>query len=178
MRVGMSHLQMSVSRAPSIALADASLDEEERVLVPDVCLDGAALSIALDVSVCYAEADSYLPKERGQAAAKWLDVLARRAVLKSKKYSASCAKQGIYFVPFVMDSHGALHSSAVSVIDRLAEYGACVVGCQEQEFAGYLRRRVAIALQRGNARLDRLAVTKSRNSYGAAVARGLVVPRH
>ena len=62
-----------------------------------------------------------------------------------------------------------------TVLDDLVKYGAAVLGCEEAELSGYMRRRVAIALQRGNAKLDRMAVMKSRNSYGAAVARGLVV---
>ena len=105
-----------------------------------------------------------------------LNVLGARAWAKSKKYTASCAQQDIVFKPFVLESHGALHEdSAGSVINQLASYGAGVLGCQHGELLGYFRRRVAIALQRGNARLDRMAVAKSRNSYGAAVARGLVV---
>jgi hypothetical protein len=41
--------------------------------------------------------------------------------------------------------------------------------------SGYLKRRVAIAIQRGNAALDRAGLQLSRNSYGAAVASGMVV---
>ena len=79
------------------------------------------------------------------------------------------------FKPFVMESHGALGESAEEVLNRLTTYGVDVLGCEKAELLGYLHRRVAIALQRGNARLDRMAVSKSRNSFGAAVARGLAV---
>jgi hypothetical protein len=177
--IGTTHLDMSVSRAPSIALTDGSLaatEDGKRNVVPDLCLDGAAISLAIDVSVCYAEADSYL-RMGGHEEKKVLHVLAKRALVKSNKYTVSCAEQGIEFKPFVMESHGSLHSSAEDVLDRLAQYGSDASGCAKAELLGYLHRRVAIALQRGNARLDRMAVAKSRNSYGAAVARGIVVPR-
>ena len=42
------------------------------------------------------------------------------------------------------------------------------------EMAGYLKRLVAIAIQRGDAVLDRTALFNSRDSYGAAVAMGMV----
>ena len=48
------------------------------------------------------------------------------------------------------------------------------MGVEEKELAGYLQRRVAVAVQRGNAWLDRTAMQRSRNSFGAAVAMGMV----
>ena len=41
---------------------------------------------------------------------------------------------------------------------------------------GYLHRRTAIALQRGNALLEREARMKSRGDVGAAVGAGLIAP--
>ena len=81
------------------------------------------------------------------------------------------------FEPFVLDSHGALGASARRVITTLTKYGADQLGEVESELRSYCMRRVAIAVQRGNARLDRQAVAMSRNSYGAAVAMGYVQPR-
>jgi hypothetical protein len=63
----------------------------------------------------------------------------------------------------------------VDVLDRLARYGGQVLGCNAYELSGYLKRRVAIAIQRGNAAVDRAGLQLSRNSYGAAVASGMVV---
>ena len=48
------------------------------------------------------------------------------------------------------------------------------MGVEEKELAGYLQRRVAVAVQRGNAWLDRTAMQRSRNSFGAAMAMGMV----
>ncbi len=50
-----------------------------------------------------------------------------------------------------------------------------MLGCNAYELSGYLKRLVAIAIQRGNAALDRAGLQLSRNSYGAAVASGMVV---
>ncbi len=50
-----------------------------------------------------------------------------------------------------------------------------MLGCNAYELSGYLKRRVAIAIQRCNAALDRAGLQLSRNSYGAAVASGMVV---
>lgn len=177
--LGTAQLQMNVAKAPSIAVADGSIVMEEdrsRHIIPDVVFDGAGLTLAIDVSVCYAEAKSNLPKTRREVGkTKMFSALAKRAAAKVNKYRGSCAEQDIRFEPFVLESHGAMHSSASAVLDDLVKYGAAVLGCEEAELSGYMRRRVAIALQRGNAKLDRMAVMKSRNSYGAAVARGLVV---
>ena len=177
--LGTAQLQMNVAKAPSIAVADGSIVMEEdrsRHIIPDVVFDGAGLTLAIDVSVCYAEAKSNLPKTRREVGKTIMfSALAKRAAAKVNKYRGSCAEQDIRFEPFVLESHGAMHSSASAVLDDLVKYGAAVLGCEEAELSGYMRRRVAIALQRGNAKLDRMAVMKSRNSYGAAVARGLVV---
>jgi hypothetical protein len=56
-------------------------------------------------------------------------------------------------------------------------YGGQVLGCNAYELSGYLKRRVAIAIQRGNAALDRAGLQLSRNSYGASVASGMVAER-
>ncbi len=63
----------------------------------------------------------------------------------------------------------------MDVLDRLARYGGQVLVCNAYELSGYLKRRVTIAIQRGNAALDRAGLQLSRNSYGAAVASGMVV---
>src|SRR5690606_496824 len=103
--------------------------------------------------------------------------MADRARVKVNKYRAACARDGLEFKAFVADSHGALDKSAAAVVGQLSAYGASELGADKGDLERYLRRRVAIAIQRGNARLDRQAMAMSRNSYGAAVAMGLVHPR-
>jgi len=154
-------------------------------VVPDAVFDGPFLSLATDVSVVFAEADSYLPKvqwtEANRANLELDDVkdsakvkCQARAKVKSDQYAESCAAMDVKFEPFVLESHGFMHSSAVRVIERLAIHCCDVLGRSRLETVNYFKRRTAIALQRGNALLDRTALQRSRNSYGAALAMGMV----
>jgi len=54
----------------------------------------------------------------------------------------------------------------LSVIGAFVKYGEDVLGTSKFELSTYLRRRVAVAIQRGNGRLDRLALMKSRQLLG------------
>jgi hypothetical protein len=44
----------------------------------------------------------------------------------------------------------------------------------ETDFKGYMKRRVAIAIQRGNALLDQRAASSQASAMGARIARGIV----
>ena len=174
---GLSHLQLHVEKAPSIATADGSLIEGAAHIVPDVVFRGANFQLAIDVSFVCSESDgrsvNLPPQSHGKAAYNIVRrAMADRAQQKIRKYSAACAKDGLEFDAFVADSHGALDASANRVIDRLVKYGAEQLDMKEREIRSYCTRRVAIAIQRGNARLDQCAVAKSRNGFGAAVAMG------
>ena len=63
------------------------------------------------------------------------------------------------------------------VLERLVSYGANMLGSDPVALKSYVRRRLAVAIQRGNARLDQQAVAMSRRGFGAAVAAGYAVPR-
>ena len=89
--------------------------------------------------------------------------MGERTKEKNRKYELACERQELVFSAFVADSHGVLDASAKRVIEQLVDL--------------YLRRRVAIAIQRGNARLDRHAVQMSRGGYGRAIALGYAQPR-
>ena len=172
---GLSHLQMHVERTPSIATADGALIDGARHVVPDVVFRGANKQLAIDVSFVYSEAESRLPEERKVGKDLYRVVhsaMGTRATAKSRKYDVACARDGLEFKPFVLDSHGALDASARAVIGQLVEYGANVLGIDENAMRGYCQRRLAIAIQRGNARLDQQAVAMSRRGFGAAVAAG------
>lgn len=170
---GLSHLQMHVERTPSIATADGVLIDGARHVVPDVVFRGANKQLAIDVSFVYSEAASRLPEERKVGKDLYQVVhsaMGTRATAKSRKYDVACKNDGLEFKPFVLDSHGALDASARAVISQLVEYGAEVLGSDGMALRGYCQRRLAIAIQRGNARLDQQAVAMSRRGFGAAVA--------
>lgn len=63
---------------------------------------------------------------------------------------------------------------AERVIKRLAKYGAAQNGCSEGAMVGYIKRVVAVAIQRGNAGLDSVARQRQAGSFGAAVSRALM----
>lgn len=176
---GVSHLQLHVEKAPSIATTDGKLIDGASHIVPDVIFRGAGVNLAIDVSFVYSESDGRVDK--ASAAADPYKVvstaMAERANVKIRKYREACKRDGIAFDAFVADSHGVLHASAGRVIDALVKYGANELGVESSELKAYIRRRVAIAIQRGNARLDQHAMALSRNGYGRAVALGYVQPR-
>ena len=159
-------------------------------LVPDVEFFGCGGSHATDVSVVYAGAASYLPRaekmtkamNKGVGAMVGAIVKAAKARVnarareKSQKYSEACTAEHIEFVPFVAESHGYLHESAVNLLDKLVVNARLKFNVEVGELKGYLQRRLAIALQRGNALLEREGRIRSRGSYGAAVSAGLIVP--
>ena len=158
-------------------MADGSLIEGESHIVPDVVFRGAGFQLAIDVSFVYSESPArvadVLPWKHGKEALAVIQkAMTERARRKVSKYGASCARDGLLFDAFVCDSHGGLDASAERVVSSLVKYGADVLGASERELRSYCNRRVAMAIQRGNARLDQCAVAKSRNGYGAAVALG------
>jgi hypothetical protein len=148
------------------------------------------LKLATDVSVVYGEADSRLvaatrraavqaseaaaARKRGvraeqpqgeRVAAALSKALDDRAKAKGNLYDADCKAVGYDFSAFVMESHGFMHASANAMIRRLAA-APCDLNpaVNFNSLCSYMQRRVAIALQRGNAVLDREAMRLSRNN--------------
>jgi hypothetical protein len=178
---GLSHLQLHVERAPPIATADGCLIEGARHVVPDVVFRGAGLSLAIDVSFVYSESDGRIRAPLVSADTDFTkcvwSAMGERTKEKNRKYELACERQELVFSAFVADSHGVLDASAKRVIEQLVSYGAAELGCNKLDLSLYLRRRVAIAIQRGNARLDRHAVQMSRGGYGRAIALGYAQQR-
>ena len=83
---------------------------------------------------------------------------------------------GVRFLPFVVESHGWLHESARDVLLALANNAHHCYGVPLASAMGYLHRRVAVALQRGNAWLGQWARQRSRCSVQAKVATGMLEP--
>jgi hypothetical protein len=172
-------LGMWVTRQPVMSFAERAEASARKRVVPDILFSGAELSLATDVSVLYGEADSQLQVQEPVVHAKkrLVSHCAEREKAKHSKYQDTCKAMHSEFKPFVVESHGFLAPSAQAVLNDLAQYAQDVLGLRAVEMAGYLKRRVAIAIQRGNAALDRTALFNSRDSYGAAVAMGMVNAR-
>jgi len=161
-------------------------DGMKRELELDLLIVGVdGFRLGIDVTFIYGESDSYLPNEfddgsvpvgQSESVKQLMKLFAQRQSLKAKDYESECKSRDIEFVPFILESHGYMHETADRVLERMAEYSVKMFGGNFGEIIGYMKRRIAIAIQRGNARLNDTAIAKSMHSFGSRVARGLVVP--
>jgi hypothetical protein len=163
---------------------------EEKYVVPDIIFSGNGVNLAIDVSGFYGEAPTYLPRVAisgmSAAVARRTDAMEAREKSKIRHYAALPELRSVRigeigggfgameFLPFVFESHGGLGRCAQDVISKLATIGAEANGIPEPVMRGYIKRRVAIAIQRGNAAVDAVAVMKQRNSIGAMMGSGAV----
>jgi hypothetical protein len=152
--------------------------EEESYVIPDLIFSGHDFKLAIDVSGVYGEAESYIRGDVNDRSS--LSALRRTAAIvarekaKRVKYAALPESGEMEFLPFVFESHGGLGESARTVIERLAKYRGGGDWSEEMAMVGYLKRAIAIAIQRGNAGLDSVARSRQAGSYGARVARGMM----
>ena len=106
-----------------------------------------------------------------------LPAIRAREAEKRKHYAGLCKAGELKFYPFVFESHGYLSDTANALIDEMAAFGAELKGGDAYDkaaLAGYIRRRVAVAIQRGNAGLESVAREKQRGSFGSLMARGFI----
>jgi len=165
-------------------------EKKDKKVVPDWAFYGAAVNFATDVTVLCGEAKTHLPpvasltklaQQYGGAAAvaelkkRVKGECAKRAGEKRASYDAPCGGEGMDFVPYVVESHGFLHDSAVQVLNGLARNARIAFAVEHAALASYLKRRAAIALQRGNALLECEARHAARNSLGGKIGSGLFV---
>ena len=129
----------------------------------------------VDVSVIHPAAVTYIDH-----AQRPLGAAAFREREKETKYATLIAEEKAEFVPFVMESTGALGRQAKQFLEKLVislnltrEFTAA------WEIKDYLSRGLAITLQRGNAavmlqgqqRANSAVVSKGRPRFGAAARR-------
>jgi hypothetical protein len=122
-------------------------------LVPDLLVFLADKKYMLDVSVTCPSAKSY----RSAASKHVLSAAMKRAKEKNSKYSAACQKVGTVFVPFVLESYGAFHHKAEEFLQQISkqQYDNST---EQHEFLAYARRRIAFAIQKGNADIAQIGV--------------------
>ena len=141
---------------------------------PDGVMALAGPEVATDVSVVHPGAASY----RVAASKRRCAAADGRAKVKHGLYDTPARAQGMTFVPFVVESYGALHREAAAMVKCVAraalEEAACDGGAPAVTVRG-IRQRVAVALQRGNAWViqqgERLALAARGEDY-ACVRRG------
>jgi len=181
------HIRAQVE--PELTVAGPS-DGVNRKLKLDLLMCGVdGFRLGIDVTFIYGESDSYLPnvdpdmagdgfavKSVNRSVRELFKASAARQSEKMGTYGAECKRRDIDFCAFVMESHGFMHESVNGVLQRMAEYSVRMFGGDTGPIVGYMKRRIAIAAQRGNARLDRSAIGSSVGSYGSRIARGLIAP--
>ena len=114
---------------------------------PDLLVFYRQKRYLLDVSVTCPSAASYC----GQASQKMCSAADKRAKEKQDKYAALCKDSRCEFAPFVMESYGAMHKEAEKFLHMLSENYESPT--ERAEYMAYARKRIAFALQIGNAEI-------------------------
>ena len=102
----------------------------------------------IDVSVTMAATPSFVQTLKTHE--RFLAAATSREQVKSRKYSSLAARSNMRCVPFVVESFGAMGKQAESFLRELSQETA-----EPHQFYIYALRRVAIVLQRGNAKVQR-----------------------
>jgi hypothetical protein len=121
----------------------------ERGLLPDLFVNTGVVQYMIDVTVIYPAAASSVA---GASRAK-LFAASQREDQKRAKYGQLAARNGMVFVPFVMESFGAFGRAATGFLKELVDGSGLLT---------YFQRRCAIALQRGNAAIAREGIIRLR----------------
>jgi hypothetical protein len=86
-----------------------------------------------------------------------------REFAKFAKYNAECKRQGVTFLPLVMEVHGTMSRTVHSAAEMLAEYGA-TSGAPNPPSKQDILNQLAVALQKGQMLLMHQGVTKLRHA--------------
>ena len=121
---------------------DDDIDDAE--ILPDLYVFTSNETYMIDVSITFPPASSFIGRlhtdTRPLAAAKM------REYEKVRKYDSLARHNGMVFVPFVLESFGAVGKQAKKFISIIAEQME-----ESNQFYAYALRRLSIALQKGNA---------------------------
>ena len=139
--------------------------EKEKNIQPDLFVYAAdGTRYMIDVSITAPDADSYLKLRSNTvplAAAK------NRENVKDKDYEKLAQDNEMILVPFVMETHGAVGTKAKDFLTALSKNTMA-----PSQFYIYALRRLAVALQRANARVQ--AEGNSLLSFRAAGSSSMV----
>lgn len=98
----------------------------------------------IDVTVAYPAASSYVKHRRTDI--RPLSAALMRENQKTNKYDSLAFRNGFVFVPFVLESFGAIGKEAKEFIGIIAKRSE-----ESNQFYAYCLRRLSITLQKGNA---------------------------
>jgi hypothetical protein len=129
---------------------EEALDDSSRrpgdIYLPSFSLGKAA---AVDVSVVYPLQVSLL----SYAAETPLAAAAHRESQKKEKYIQDCMAQGIQFYPVALETFGAIGPDSLVFLRKLANIWGAARSYKKSQATVFLFQRLAVALQRGNARM-------------------------
>ena len=175
--------KFEVRRLPREVRARINDGDRDKFLIPDLVVTDRETGEqwCIDVSGIYGEAKTHLPNgsveewTEDQLRGHTMDRMRARDSLKERHYAALSVIGEAEIIPFVFESHGGLSERAETFIKEICDYAA------DQDYysvnaswllAGYMRRRVSIAVQRGNSMLDKRASSAQRNSFSARASNG------
>ena len=91
---------------------------------------------------------------------------------KETKYAELCRAEGAYFVPFVIETTGAMSKPALQMISRIADQSLAVAtNPHNPDTAERLTKRIAIALHNGNAKIIQQGLARSAQTIRPAPGR-------
>jgi len=174
-----------VQRLPSEVRARIRDGDKESYLIPDLVVTDERTSErwAIDVTGLYGEAKTHIPKgsiegwPADRLRGHTMDEMRARDARKDLHYEALAVAGEAEVIPFTFESHGGLSERAEHCITDMSGYAAdqgYVTSDSALMLAGYIRRRIAMAIQSDNALLDKRASSSQRNSYSARASLGLI----
>ena len=114
----------------------------------------------IDVSIALPSAESH----RAAASRQLLSAANARVHAKETKYADLCRKEGAYFVPFILETTGAMSKPALQMISRIADQSVAT-NPYNPVTAAQLTQRVAIALHNGNAQIIYQGLARSAQAF-------------
>lgn len=114
----------------------------------------------IDVSIALPSAESH----RAAASRQPLSAANARVHAKETKYADLCRKEGAYFVPFILETTGAMSKPALQMISRVADQSVAT-NPYNPVTAAQLTQRVAIALHNGNAQIIYQGLARSAQAF-------------
>jgi hypothetical protein len=128
-------------------VTDLSIASIPETIQPDIVLFLEDKKYFIDVSVTCPSAKSY----RSAASNCNLSAAQLRANYKNSKESTACKLAGGEFIPFVVESYGAIHDEAEELLRLISkQYDS---SREQNDFLAHARRRIAFAIQKGNGKI-------------------------
>jgi hypothetical protein len=164
---------VAVKKCPATGIVNVN-NPTGQAVEPDVVVEavGGLKPLAVDVGVVYEEQKNSVKRAMRHARLPYrarVKAIANDAgeverLEKEKAFGVDakvgataeevCRQNGQDFEPFVMETHGYMGDAALRVVDRLVEHSVSTMRFEGAATRLYVMRRIAIALQRGNALLD------------------------